>query len=78
MDVSENPGSSSNIFRPACAIPRPLQNLMTYLAQQKKREDKPVKRFLWFAMAPTLLFAGVAIAQYPVMDRIADKVVQKY
>jgi hypothetical protein len=37
-----------------------------------------MKRFLWFAMAPTLLFAGVAIAQYPVMDRIADKVVQKY
>jgi hypothetical protein len=37
-----------------------------------------MKRFLWFAMAPTLLFAGVAIAQYPVMDRIADEVVQKY
>jgi hypothetical protein len=27
---------------------------------------------------PTLLFAGVAIAQYAIMDMIADNLVQKY
>ena len=36
-------------------------------------------RFCLFALAPAgLLFAGVASAQYPILDRIADKVVQKY
>ncbi len=29
-------------------------------------------------MVPALLFAGVAIAQYPIMDMIADNLVQKY
>jgi hypothetical protein len=29
-------------------------------------------------LSGVLLFAGVASAQYPIMDRIADKVVQKY
>jgi hypothetical protein len=33
---------------------------------------------LWLAMVPALLFAGVAIAQYPIMDMIADNLVQKY
>jgi hypothetical protein len=37
------------------------------------------KRFYFFAPASgVLLFGGVAMAQYPIMDRIADKVVQKY
>jgi hypothetical protein len=35
-------------------------------------------RLLWFAMVPVLLFAGAAIAQFPVMDMVADNVVQKY
>ncbi|MFO1313165.1 MAG: hypothetical protein U1F41_14000 [Burkholderiales bacterium] len=37
-----------------------------------------VKRFALFASALALVFAGVAYAQYPILDRIADKVVQKY
>ena len=36
------------------------------------------KRILWFAMVPALLFAGAAIAQYPIMNAVADKIVQKY
>lgn len=37
------------------------------------------KRLYIFAlMAGMLLFSGVAGAQYPILDRIADKVVQKY
>ena len=36
------------------------------------------KRILLFALVPAVLVAGVAIAQYPIMDRVADKVIQKY
>lgn len=36
------------------------------------------RHFLWFAMVPGLLFAGVAIADYPIMNAVADKLVQKY
>jgi len=37
------------------------------------------KRLYFFAlMSGVLLIAGVTRAQYPIMDRIADKVVQKY
>ncbi|NML97956.1 hypothetical protein HHL24_08340 [Paraburkholderia sp. RP-4-7] len=36
------------------------------------------RRLLWLAMVSTLLFAGVAMAQYPIMDMIADNLVQKY
>ncbi len=37
------------------------------------------KRLYFFALVSGVLFvAGVARAQYPIMDRIADKVVQKY
>jgi hypothetical protein len=44
------------------------------------RQGKPMnKRFYFFALVSgVLLFAGVTRAQYPIMDRIADKVVQKY
>ena len=35
--------------------------------------------FYFFALVfGVLLFSGVAGAQYPILDRIADKVVQKY
>ncbi|KAE8753615.1 MULTISPECIES: hypothetical protein [Paraburkholderia] len=37
-----------------------------------------IKRLLWFAMVPALLFANAATAQYPMMDMVADKLVQKY
>ena len=36
------------------------------------------KRIWLFALVPAVLVAGVAIAQYPIMDRVADKVIQKY
>ena len=33
----------------------------------------------WLLVAvPVALFAGIAVAQFPVMDRVADKVIQKY
>ena len=36
------------------------------------------KRILWFAMTPALVFASAAIAEYPIMNAVADKVVTKY
>ena len=36
-----------------------------------------MRRYL-FALALALLFAGIAAAQYPILDAIADKVIQKY
>jgi len=34
---------------------------------------------LWFVMLPVLLFAGTAVAQqFPMMDMVADKLVQRY
>lgn len=37
-----------------------------------------MKRFAWSAAGAALLFAGYALAQYPILDRVAEKVVQKY
>ncbi|MCI0353628.1 MAG: hypothetical protein L0099_01125 [Acidobacteria bacterium] len=37
-----------------------------------------MKRFCLFALMPALLFVGVAHAQYPVLDMVAQKVIQKY
>ena len=37
-----------------------------------------IKRIFLFAMVSALLFVGVAGAQYPMLDMIANKVVQKY
>jgi len=36
------------------------------------------RQFWVFAGAAALVVAGVAYAQYPIMDRVADKVIQKY
>ena len=36
------------------------------------------KRFWLLAFVPVVLFAGVAYAQFPIMDKVADKVIQKY
>jgi hypothetical protein len=33
---------------------------------------------LWFIPVALLIAAGVAYAQYPIMDAVADKVIQKY
>ncbi len=37
-----------------------------------------MKRSYLFAVALTLLYVCVAQAQYPIMDKVADKVIQKY
>ncbi len=37
-----------------------------------------MKRSYLFAVALTLLYVSVANAQYPIMDKIAAKVIQKY
>jgi hypothetical protein len=36
------------------------------------------KRFWMLAAVSVVLFTGIAVAQYPIMDLIADRVVQKY
>lgn len=37
------------------------------------------KRLLWFALTPALLLTGIAVAQqYPMMDMVADKLIQRY
>lgn len=36
------------------------------------------KRSWLLAAVPVVLFAGVAVAQYPIMDAVANKVIQKY
>jgi hypothetical protein len=38
-----------------------------------------MNRKLWLCLAVgALVVAGVAYAQYPIMDRVADRVIQKY
>jgi len=38
-----------------------------------------IKYILWSAMVPALLFANVAAAQqYPMLDAVANRIVQKY
>ena len=36
------------------------------------------KRSLLIAAIPVALFAGIAVAQFPIMNMVADKVIQKY
>jgi hypothetical protein len=36
------------------------------------------KRFWLFVIVPALVAAGIAYAQYPIMDMVAKKVIQKY
>jgi len=35
-------------------------------------------RYLFAVLVPVLLFSGVARAQYPMVDEVANRVVQKY
>ena len=37
-----------------------------------------MKRFYLFALVAALVLGGVAGAQFPILDAIADKVIQKY
>ena len=37
-----------------------------------------LRRSYLFALVPVLLYAGVAGAQYPIVEMIAEKVIQKY
>jgi len=36
------------------------------------------KRVLWLAVVPALLLGRAAVAQYPILDEVAGKVIQKY
>jgi hypothetical protein len=36
------------------------------------------RHLLWFAILPMLLASETALAQYPVLDAVAGKVIQKY
>ena len=36
------------------------------------------KRYWLLAAVPVVLFAGVSVAQFPIMNMVADKVIQKY
>ena len=36
------------------------------------------KRFWLLAAVPVVLFAGLSVAQFPIMNMVADKVIQKY
>jgi hypothetical protein len=45
---------------------------------QQNMEEIIMRRSYLFALGFALLLAGVAAAQYPILDAIADKVVQKY
>jgi len=38
-----------------------------------------MSRNLWrFAAVPAVIFAGVSLAQFPVLDMVANKVIEKY
>lgn len=36
------------------------------------------KRLLLLAVVPALFFVGIAVAQYPILDMVANKVIEKY
>ena len=36
------------------------------------------RRFLKYALLPAAFLAGIAAAQYPILDMVADRVVEKY
>jgi hypothetical protein len=42
------------------------------------RREIAVSKYSWMFVVVAPVVAGVAYAQYPIMDRVADKVVQKY
>jgi len=45
----------------------------------REREEKSMKKYFYLAaLLLALLLGGVAGAQFPILDAIADKVIQKY
>jgi hypothetical protein len=50
----------------------------TRLTRQKGEKDRSKGRYLLALVLPMLLFAGVSSAQYPMIDAVANKVVEKY
>jgi hypothetical protein len=51
------------------------------LARQRKNQEEESamsKRFVLLAAVTVLLFVSVAGAQFPMMEMVADKVIQKY
>jgi hypothetical protein len=42
------------------------------------QEKSMTRRYLRYALLPAAFVAGLAAAQYPILDMIADRVVQKY
>ncbi len=56
-----------------------LQGVVLAMFERRVSDRSRSKRAFLLAMVlPVLLFAGVASAQYPIVDRVANKVVQKY
>jgi hypothetical protein len=45
---------------------------------RKKKEKTIMRRFYFLGLLAGLLVGGVAGAQFPVLDMVADKVIQKY
>lgn len=37
-----------------------------------------MSKYFWLCVVVAASVAGIAYAQYPIMDRVADKVIQKY
>jgi hypothetical protein len=37
-----------------------------------------MKRYVPYVVAPALLFAGYALAQYPIVDMVAERLIGKY
>jgi hypothetical protein len=49
------------------------------LRRERRREKAMIRRSCLLVLLPTLLFVGVTSAQqYPLLDMIANKVIQKY
>jgi len=61
--------------RPSACTTNPPIHQSTIQHSEGFDMSKPV---VLFAAAGALIAAGVAYAQFPIMDKVADKVVQKY
>jgi len=48
------------------------------LEKQKSGKDRSKRLYKIVLVLPVLLFAGVSSAQYPLLDKAANKVIQKY
>jgi hypothetical protein len=56
-----------------------LQRVDLLMLQRQSSRKARSKRLYQFALLlPVLLFAGISNAQYPLLDKAANKVIQKY